>query len=258
MISTSAALLVGCAASIPPPELIGARQAYTHASASPATQLTPADLYRAREALVRAEASFRDDPQSSHTQEPAQLAYRAAKQAEALGTTASDSLVAARADKEYEAARIEAMKNRQEGLTASERGDPLNAEQLTAEQEARLEVVSRSADAKMDLGKVASVKEDVCGLVIAVPAGVLFASNKTALSLAAQNRLKQVADALMTTKERKVTVEGHTDSRGSTSYNQELSQLRAGAVRSYIIPRGYPSCDKRLTCQTGRRGRGIR
>jgi len=57
---------------------------------------------------------------------------------------------------------------------------------------------------------------------------------------AAQNRLNQVADALMATKDRKLTVEGHTDSRGTSSYNQVLSQERADAVRSYIISRGYP------------------
>jgi outer membrane protein OmpA-like peptidoglycan-associated protein len=45
----------------------------------------------------------------------------------------------------------------------------------------------------------------------------------------------------MATKERKLTVEGHTDSQGSSSYNQVLSQRRADAVRSYIISRGYPA-----------------
>jgi len=45
----------------------------------------------------------------------------------------------------------------------------------------------------------------------------------------------------METKERKLTIEGHTDSQGSSAFNQDLSQRRANAVRSYIISRGYPS-----------------
>ena len=45
----------------------------------------------------------------------------------------------------------------------------------------------------------------------------------------------------MATKERKLIVEGHTDSQGSSSSNQVLSQQRADAVRSYIISRGYPA-----------------
>jgi outer membrane protein OmpA-like peptidoglycan-associated protein len=52
--------------------------------------------------------------------------------------------------------------------------------------------------------------------------------------------LNHVADALLTTKERKLTVEGYTDSQGSFSHNKELSQRRADAVRSYLILRGYP------------------
>jgi outer membrane protein OmpA-like peptidoglycan-associated protein len=44
----------------------------------------------------------------------------------------------------------------------------------------------------------------------------------------------------MATKERRLTVEGHTDSQGSSNSNQSLSQRRADAVRSYLISRGYP------------------
>ena len=36
-------------------------------------------------------------------------------------------------------------------------------------------------------------------------------------------------------------VEGHTDSQGSESYNQGLSQRRADTVRNYIVQQGYPA-----------------
>lgn len=39
----------------------------------------------------------------------------------------------------------------------------------------------------------------------------------------------------------KVTVEGHTDSRGSVQYNQRLSERRANAVRQYLIEQGIAS-----------------
>lgn len=120
----------------------------------------------------------------------------------------------------------------------------LNAEQtarLNAEQTARLDAEKRAANAEVDLAKLAAVKEEARGLVITLSGSVLFASNKSTLLPAAQNRLNQVAEALMATKERKLTVEGHTDSRGTSGYNQELSQQRADAVRSYIVSRGYPS-----------------
>ena len=84
------------------------------------------------------------------------------------------------------------------------------------------------------------VHNNTHGLVITLSGSVLFASNKSELLPAAQNRLNQVAEALMATKERRLTIEGHTDSQGSVSHNQKLSRERAETVRTYIISRGYP------------------
>jgi outer membrane protein OmpA-like peptidoglycan-associated protein len=36
-------------------------------------------------------------------------------------------------------------------------------------------------------------------------------------------------------------VEGYTDSQGSDTYNLDLSQRRADAVRDYLVHRGYDS-----------------
>ena len=36
-------------------------------------------------------------------------------------------------------------------------------------------------------------------------------------------------------------VEGHTDSVGNDSYNQKLSEKRAGAVRDYLVRQGIES-----------------
>jgi OOP family OmpA-OmpF porin len=43
---------------------------------------------------------------------------------------------------------------------------------------------------------------------------------------------------LLSNKSIKIRVEGHTDSRGSDSYNQNLSEERAASVRQYLIGRG--------------------
>ena len=234
-------LLAGCAASIPPPELVNARQAYERASTGQAAQLVPAELHKAQEALAIAEKSFKDDPESFRTRDLAYVADRKAKLAEALATTAAENAATAKANKDYQATQTEIVKNTKEDLAASERSAELKAVQLAAEQKARLDAENRAAVAQADLAKLAAVKEEARGLVITLSGSVLFASNKSALLPAAQNRLNQVADALMATKERKLTIEGHTDSQGSSSYNQVLSQQRADAVRSYLISRGYPS-----------------
>lgn len=235
-----AGLLVGCGASIPPTELVNARQAYQHASISKAAQLVPAELHKAQAALAIAEKSFQDDPKSFKTRDLAYIADRKAKMAEALAITASENATAAKANKDYQSTQTEIVKSAKEDLAASERNAALKTEQLAAEQKARADADKRTADAQAALAKLAAVKEEARGLVITLSGSVLFASGKSALLPAAQDRLNQVADALLATKERKLVVEGHTDSQGSNSSNQVLSQKRADAVRSYLISRGYP------------------
>jgi outer membrane protein OmpA-like peptidoglycan-associated protein len=58
----------------------------------------------------------------------------------------------------------------------------------------------------------------------------------------AQAKLTEVADALTKEdSESKIVVEGHTDSQGGASYNQDLSQRRAQSVRDYLVTRGMAS-----------------
>ena len=97
-----AGFITGCAASIPAPaELNNARQAYARVSVSPAAQLAPESLYKAREALVRAEQSFRDNPKSDRTRTLSILAHREAKIVGELATSASDTAIIAKADKVF-------------------------------------------------------------------------------------------------------------------------------------------------------------
>jgi outer membrane protein OmpA-like peptidoglycan-associated protein len=99
----------------------------------------------------------------------------------------------------------------------------------------------RTADALVALAALAAVKEEERGLVITLSGGVLFRSAESTLLSSAQVKLDQVAKALLDVPARNLIVEGHTDSRGSTSYNQDLSQRRADAVRDYLVQRGYPA-----------------
>jgi outer membrane protein OmpA-like peptidoglycan-associated protein len=99
----------------------------------------------------------------------------------------------------------------------------------------------RTADALAELATLAAVKEEERGLVITLSGGVLFRSAESTLLSSAQVKLDQVANALLAVRARNLIVEGHTDSQGSKSYNQGLSQRRADAVRDYLVKRGYPA-----------------
>jgi outer membrane protein OmpA-like peptidoglycan-associated protein len=84
-----------------------------------------------------------------------------------------------------------------------------------------------------------AAKDEARGLVITLSGGVLFRSNDATLLPAAQARLNEVADALVS-RGSDVVVEGYTDSKGSLASNMGLSQRRAESVRGYLVSRGFP------------------
>ena len=83
--------------------------------------------------------------------------------------------------------------------------------------------------------RLTEVKGESRGVVITLSGSVLFASNQATLLPEARKRLDRVYDVLGTTRERHLIIEGHTDSHGSDSYNLDLSQRRADAVRNYLV-----------------------
>jgi outer membrane protein OmpA-like peptidoglycan-associated protein len=67
---------------------------------------------------------------------------------------------------------------------------------------------------------------------IIVAADVLFAFNQATLTPAAKSRIDAAAQTLRAqAKGKKVAIDGYTDAKGSDSYNLQLSQQRADAVR---------------------------
>jgi OOP family OmpA-OmpF porin len=68
--------------------------------------------------------------------------------------------------------------------------------------------------------------------------GVNFAFDSDEIDPASAVVLDVVAETLSGRPEAAVRVEGHTDSMGSDTYNQTLSQRRAEAVRRYLVGQG--------------------
>ena len=68
-----------------------------------------------------------------------------------------------------------------------------------------------------------------------------FQKGRHSLNAEAQDILKRKAAWLMKNPDFKVLVEGHTDERGSKEYNFALGDLRAGAVKSFLIRQGIES-----------------
>jgi outer membrane protein OmpA-like peptidoglycan-associated protein len=252
---TSAAGIVGCAPALPPQDLVNARTAYDRAGKGPAAQYNPADLHAAKEQLDSAEAKFLENGDTQDTRDQAYVAQRKAELAEVVGRTrqsdqTTEGVVdAMHADQKDAVAHTSAELAHNKTQLAAQ-GAALTAQgiALQNEQKLREDAEKRAAQAAADLSKFASVKQEPRGMVITLSGSVLFASAKADLLPAAQLKLNDVATAL--TKEdpiSKIVVEGHTDSQGQASYNQELSQRRAQVVRDYLVTRGIAS--DRITAQ---------
>lgn len=94
--------------------------------------------------------------------------------------------------------------------------------------------------------------------------GVYFETNSAQLRADAVQRLDQAVQTLRLNKDLEIEVAGYTDSSGAASYNQQLSQRRAEAVRDYLAShgvdagrlsaRGYGESDP-VASNTSREGR---
>jgi outer membrane protein OmpA-like peptidoglycan-associated protein len=70
---------------------------------------------------------------------------------------------------------------------------------------------------------------------------VLFSSGKADLKAGSAAKLDQLVAALASAPERRIVIEGFTDSVGSNAMNQTLSQSRANTVSGYLTSHGVPA-----------------
>lgn len=273
--------LAACGGSQVSEQMRTARDAFADAQRSPAAQQAPDALHDAQQALTAAE---RAEDGSAKEQHLAYIAIRKANLAEAQARVrgaenerqqaeqAKEEALRLRAS-QAEAAQEEATTDRQQierdlarvraeleaqGNVADartqelkERAAELEAKQqeLAQEKEARLEAEQKYQAAMSELEEFAKVENDPRGVVITLSGQLLFKTGESKLLPVAQQRLNQVAAALMEA-DQQIVIEGHTDSRGAADYNQGLSKARAEAVRTYLIEQGV-SQDKVMAVGMG-------
>jgi outer membrane protein OmpA-like peptidoglycan-associated protein len=223
----------GCATTQPPKELVDAREAYARSEHGKARQYNPAALHEAKVELDKAEAAFNDDPDSDRTRDEAYIALRRAERAEVEANTLQWQQRQEKARAEMNQAQAKGYQKAQSDLQAAR-------QQLEQEKAAREQAEARSKEtlAKLAAANAAAVKEEPRGTVITLSGGVLFASGQSTLLPSAQSSLNQVAEALKSAQDKKILIEGHTDSRGSATLNQNLSKARADSVASYLVSQG--------------------
>ncbi len=73
---------------------------------------------------------------------------------------------------------------------------------------------------------------------ISLPADILFDFDKADIRPDAADALRQTLTVIRYYEQAPIRVEGHTDSKGSEEYNQELSERRARSVKEWLVSQG--------------------
>jgi outer membrane protein OmpA-like peptidoglycan-associated protein len=70
---------------------------------------------------------------------------------------------------------------------------------------------------------------------ISLSGDILFDFDKWEIKKEAETTLQKLAEGIKESNKKNIIIEGHTDSKGSDSYNLKLSRNRAKAVRDWFI-----------------------
>lgn len=124
------------------------------------------------------------------------------------------------------------------------REEVAQARRLTEAQATEIELARREAELAAEAAaslqrrlELMELRQTDRGTVITL-GDVLFASGQTTLESDARARLDDVAELLDSEPQKRVRIEGHTDSTGAADLNQRLSQQRAEAVMAALIELG--------------------
>ena len=96
-------------------------------------------------------------------------------------------------------------------------------------------LVLKTQDLVFKVEDLYRVVETTTETTIELPADVLFDFDKSEIRPDAALALKEAAGILREKAKGPVRVEGHTDAKGSASYNQTLSEARANSVKQWLI-----------------------
>jgi outer membrane protein OmpA-like peptidoglycan-associated protein len=251
--------LAGCAGVQKNANLESAKTAYGKAAGNPKIVANaPVALYEAEKELNRAEEAWE---KTEDRKKVAHLSYLAQKkiaiaaaiaerrqaedEVEKLAEERGKELLQSRtrelesarqqARKVAEARGLEAEQARQEAMRAKELAEAKTKETELARRE-KLEAAMRLQELEKELVEMKAKKTDR-GLVLTLE-GVLFEFNKSDLKPGARRNLGKLATFLRNNPDRKIMIEGHTDSLGSESYNLVLSKQRADAVQDFLVQAG--------------------
>ena len=228
LLAISAALALGACATTQQPNaaLESARTAVQTAEADPnVNRYAPLDLQAAKNDLEIAENAY-NNHKPAEIGQPAYMATQNARLAQAHAAAKADDARVAAGQTERDQIMLqgrtrEAENAKMQAANANQERDQANAE--TARVQAELDQLKATPTPR--------------GMVMTL-GDVLFDTGRAELKPGAGRKMDQLAQFLSEHPDRRVQIDGFTDSVGTDAYNEELSQHRADAVRAALITRG--------------------
>jgi outer membrane protein OmpA-like peptidoglycan-associated protein len=277
LVFIAVAALAGCATLPASDSPLGqARIAYANAQANPqVTSLAAGELKQASDSLDKANNASSKGESSALVDHLAYVAKQQVAVAQETATQKAAELLVANASAERDRVRLDARtreadsaqrnaESAQRQAEASQRQSEASqrqseASQRSAEASQRQSVTDRLAANDAQLSAQAArqqtldaeshsqqleaqlkdmeAKKTDRGMVITL-GDVLFDNNRAQLKSGGMRNVQKLADFFKQYPQRNVMVEGFTDSTGSHSRNQELSDQRANSVREALLGMG--------------------
>jgi len=220
------------------------------AQAQPQTVAMAADeLARARETLRRGDQALAN---GSDTAQVTHLGYMALQQvviAEETAASRNAQAVVAGAGAERDRMRLD-LRTREADMAQAQKA---SAEQGSAMKSVELAQAQANTQAERDRvarrdAKVSDLESQLRDMnarqtdrgTVVTLGDLLFDTGAANLRAAGERSMAQLADFMRHNPDRRASIEGYTDSTGSTAANQALSDRRAHAVMAALMQRGVP------------------
>lgn len=204
------------------PALENARTAVRSAEADPNVgKYAALDLQAAKNELQEAESAAMKHDEADIDQ-PAYLAAQTARLAQIKASAKADD------------ARVAAGQTERDRIQLSARTAEVDSAKLARDQ------ANRKASALQSEVDALNAKPTDRGLVLTL-GDVLFDTGNANLNPGASRNLDQLVQFLTDHDDRRVEIDGYTDSVGTDSFNLDLSQRRADTVKAVLVSRGIDS-----------------
>ncbi len=237
------------AAAMNPKAMDGAQIAFGKAMASTGDKKVMAD--QARVAVQLASQAIKDTIKANEAKAAAEVEARRLAEKAAL----EERAVTAEGESARIARELREVQTQREALASESANLAKQTETLTAERDAikaerdrvaaDREAIKKERDElagmlKGALSSVAETTETARGVIVSL-SGILFDVGKATLKPASQLSVAKLAGILMVFPNMNLSIEGYTDSTGSSDLNMRLSMDRARAVYEFMMTQGISS-----------------